>query len=70
MTTKPPYRVQFSHDRNRWYDLSGRGDDPSFPTIGEADAWYNKLLGYVGLLSFVRMIDGAGLVVKGARVQP
>ena len=66
---KSPYRVQYSHDGHMWFDLSGRGTDPSFLTLEEANVWYDRLLGYVGLLTFIRIIDGDGKVIQGGEIK-
>ena len=64
---KSPYRVQHSHDGHMWFNLIVRGTE--FLTLEEANVWYDRLLEYVGLLTFVRIIDGEGKVIQGGGIK-
>jgi len=64
----PPYTVQYSHNRRNWFDLSGPAPQ-SFDIWDEALVWYERLLGYHGLLRYVRMLDGSGFEVLISEIQ-
>jgi len=67
MNEKGPFKVQYSHDKVRWYGYGADATRPptSFDTLEAAGEVFNLIVSsYMGLLKHVRIVDSAGDVVK------
>jgi len=67
MNEKSPYEVQYSHDKVRWYGYGADATRPptSYDTLEVAEEIFDLLVSsYAGLMKYVRIVDGAGGVVK------
>lgn len=61
------YRVQFQSGNEQWFNLSGRGVDPSFEDRREAEQRFEKMLDG-GAVCRLRLIDDNGIVLREQEV--